>query len=254
MAINHTDNKDFDSYEIQFIATLAERSASLLENVSLYDDLEQLFTGLLHAMVNSIDAKDPYTCGHSQRVAWLSRYIAHIIGLPERECQRVYLSGLLHDIGKIGIDETVLRKAGKLTVEEFREMKRHSQIGARILEGVPQVADTLPGILHHHERFDGKGYPGNLAADNIPLFGRIIGLADSYDAITTSRTYRKARPVEVAIAQIRQHAGTQFDPFIAERFLHEDVHALHSELKAFGHLPIGQQPYGGLGYGIGQTS
>lgn len=239
LALDHVDQSESNSSEIQFIAALVERSASFVENVQLYDDLEHLFSGLLHALVSSIDAKDPYTCGHSQRVAWLSRHIASLTGMPEPKCRRAYLSGLLHDVGKIGIPEAVLCKAGRLTPEEFQQMKQHPEIGARILHNVPQVADTIPGILYHHERMDGKGYPMGLAGSEIPLLGRIIGLADAYDAMTTNRTYRKARPIQVAIAEIRRCAGTQFDPEIADFFLRQDLQALHRELTEFGNTPMG---------------
>jgi len=254
LAINHTDETEFDSYAIQLISALAERSAAFLENVQLYDDMERLFSGLLHALVSSIDAKDPYTRGHSQRVAWLSRLIARLDGLPEAKCQRVYLSGLLHDIGKIGISETVLCKTGRLTHEEFQEMKRHPEIGARILEGIPQVADTFPGILHHHERMDGKGYPAGLADCEIPLLGRFIGLADSYDAMTTNRTYRKAKPLQIAVAEIRRCAGTQFDPELADLFLQQDLPAVHHEMTEFGNQPIGSHPAVGIGSFLGEVS
>ena len=254
LAINHTDETEFDSYAIQLISALAERSAAFLENVQLYDDLERLFSGLLHALVSSIDAKDPYTRGHSQRVAWLSRLVARLSGLPEAKCQRVYLSGLLHDIGKIGISETVLCKTGRLTHEEFQEMKRHPEIGARILEGIPQVADTFPGILHHHERMDGKGYPAGLAGCEIPLLGRFIGLADSYDAMTTNRTYRKARPLQIALAEIRRCAGAQFVPALADLFLQQDLPAVHHEMTEFGNQPIGSYPTVGIGSFLGEMS
>ncbi len=251
LAINHVDGSEFNSYEIQFINALAERSAAFLENVQLYDDLERLFSGLVHALVSSIDAKDPYTCGHSQRVAWLSHRIAQLNGMSEMQCQRVYLSGLLHDVGKIGISEAVLCKTGRLTREEFEEIKRHPEIGARILEGVPQVAHTVPGVLHHHERMDGKGYPAGLAGYDIPLLGRIIGLADSYDAMTTNRTYRQARPLQIALAEIRRCSGTQFDPALADLFLQQNIQSMHREVTEFGNLPIGSHPAIGAGFFTG---
>ncbi|HOW72250.1 MAG TPA: HD domain-containing protein [Phycisphaerae bacterium] len=241
LAINHRDGSEFDSYEIQLINSLAERSAALLESLRLYDDLERLFSGLLHALVSSIDAKDPYTCGHSQRVAWLSRHIARLCGQSEEKSQRAYLSGLLHDIGKIGISEAVLCKTGRLTPQEYEEMRKHPEIGAHILQGVPHVADTIPGVLHHHERMDGKGYPSGLPAYQIPLLGRIIGLADSFDAITTNRTYRKARPLQIATVEIRRCAGTQFDPELADLFLRQDIPELLSQVTAFGNRSSGSQ-------------
>jgi len=251
LAINHVDNTEFNSYEIQFINALTERSSAFLENVQLYDDLERLFSGLVHALVSSIDAKDPYTCGHSQRVARLSHRIAQLNGMSEAQCRRVYLSGLLHDVGKIGISEAVLCKSGRLTREEFEEIKRHPEIGARILAGVPQVVHAIPGVLHHHERMDGKGYPAGLAGYDIPLLGRIIGLADSYDAMTTNRTYRQARPVQIAIAEIRRCSGTQFDPLLADLLLQQNVETMHQEVTEFGNLPMGSHPAIGMGFFMG---
>jgi HD-GYP domain-containing protein (c-di-GMP phosphodiesterase class II) len=129
------------------------------------------------------------------------------------------MAGLLHDVGKIGVPEAVLQKTGRLTDEEFAQIKKHPEIGARILKDIKQVEDIIPGVLHHHERMDGKGYPAGLAGENIPLLGRVICLADCFDAMTSSRTYRKALPLEVALTEIRRCAGTQFDPVLADHFL-----------------------------------
>ncbi len=129
------------------------------------------------------------------------------------------MAGLLHDVGKIGVPEAVLQKTGRLTTEEFEQIKKHPEIGARILQDIKQIEDIIPGVLHHHERYDGKGYPAGLAGENIPLMGRIICLADCFDAMTSSRTYRKALPLEVALTEIRRCSGTQFDPRLAEVFL-----------------------------------
>jgi HD-GYP domain-containing protein (c-di-GMP phosphodiesterase class II) len=122
-------------------------------------------------------------------------------------------------VGKIGVPEAVLQKPGRLDPEEFEQIKKHPEIGARILRDVKQIQDIIPGVLHHHERYDGKGYPAGLAGENIPLMGRIICLADCFDAMTSSRTYRKALPLEVALTEIRRCAGTQFDPTLADAFL-----------------------------------
>lgn len=238
LAINQVERTDFRSDEIRLIDAVVERSAAFLESARLYDDLEQLFMGMLHALVSSIDAKDPYTCGHSQRVAWLSRHIASLAGVPDAQCQRIYLSGLLHDVGKIGVSESVLRKTGRLTEEEFDEMKRHPEIGARILEGVRRVHDLIPGVLYHHERIDGKGYPANLKGDEIPFFGRVICLADSFDAMTTDRTYRQARPIPIAAAEIRRCAGTQFDPELAQLLLEDDMADVLTRMTRIGEQSI----------------
>ena len=141
------------------------------------------------------------------------------------------MAGLLHDVGKIGVPEAVLQKPGRLTDEEFEQIKQHPAIGAKILRDIKQIEDIIPGVLYHHERYDGKGYPDGLAGEDIPLMGRIICLADCFDAMTTSRTYRKALPLEVAMAEIRRCAGTQFDPRLAEVFLRSGHEGLHELLR-----------------------
>jgi len=175
--------------------------------------------GLLHSLTSAVDAKDAYTCGHSERVALLSRHLAQQIQLSDSEVERIYMAGLLHDVGKIGVPKNVLQKTGRLTAEEVEQMKKHPQIGARILRDIKQIEDIIPGVLHHHERYDGRGYPAGLAGEQIPLMGRIICLADCFDAMTSNRTYRKALPLEVALTEIRRCSGTQFDPRLAESFL-----------------------------------
>jgi HD-GYP domain-containing protein (c-di-GMP phosphodiesterase class II) len=210
---------EFDSVDAKLLNSIANESAIYLENARLFEDVHGLMMGLLHALTSAVDAKDAYTCGHSERVALLSRRLAKEISLPESQVDRIYMAGLLHDVGKIGVPEAVLQKTGKLTPEEFDQMKRHPGVGARILSDIKQVEDIIPGVLHHHERYDGKGYPTGLSGQNIPLMGRIICLADCFDAMTSNRTYRRALPLEVALSEIRRCSGTQFDPKLAECFL-----------------------------------
>lgn len=231
IALNRTDGGDYSSIEVKFLRALADRVTSFLESQHLYDELADLLMGLLHALISSIDAKDPYTCGHSQRVAAMSRRLAQAAGFEPAECHRVYLAGLLHDVGKIGIPDAILCKPGKLTEEEFRILRKHPEIGARILSQIRQVQDLLPGVLYHHERMDGRGYPHRLAGNDIPLLGRIICLADCFDAMTTNRTYRSALPIDLALAEVRRCAGTQFDPELAEKFLEMDPKSLLAELN-----------------------
>lgn len=248
-AINCDDGGDFTSVDVQLYRAIADRVAAFLENQRLYDDLADLLMGLLHALVNSIDAKDPYTCGHSERVAHFSRLLAKKAGHSNTDCQRVYLAGLLHDVGKIGIPDAVLCKPGKLTKVEFDELRRHPEIGVRILSKIRQIQDLMPGVLHHHERMDGRGYPGGLKGEDIPRLGRIVCLADCFDAMTTSRTYRAALPLQLAISEIRRCSGTQFDPELAEMMLQldlkramQDAHELASvepELGRMGALDSG---------------
>jgi HD-GYP domain-containing protein (c-di-GMP phosphodiesterase class II) len=146
--------------------------------------------------------------------------------MDEDQIHKIYLAGLLHDIGKIGIDEAVLRKNGKLTEEELGCVKKHPSIGAGILRAIKQMRDIVPGVLCHHERMDGKGYPSGLTADQIQLTGKIVGLADSFDAMTSKRTYRDARTVEQSLEEIEKGIGTQFDEKVARAFLESDVYQL----------------------------
>jgi HD-GYP domain-containing protein (c-di-GMP phosphodiesterase class II) len=218
-ALDKCDGEEFDSVDSKLLNSIANESAIYLENARLFEDVHGLMMGLLHSLTSAVDAKDAYTCGHSERVALVSRHLATQAGLSDREVEQIYMAGLLHDVGKIGVPEAVLQKAGRLTSEEFEMIKRHPAIGARILQDVKQIREIIPGVLHHHERYDGKGYPAGLSGNDIPVMGRIICLADCFDAMTSSRTYRKALPLEVALTELRRCSGTQFDPALAEVFL-----------------------------------
>jgi HD-GYP domain-containing protein (c-di-GMP phosphodiesterase class II) len=230
VAINRVEKQDFDSIDVKLFNSVANSCAVFIENGRLFGDIKELFIGSLKALTSSIDAKDPYTRGHSERVAFISRWIAERLGevepLTEEQIHKVYLTGLLHDIGKIGVDESVLRKKGKLTDEEFDCIKKHPSIGAGILRDIKQMRDIVPGVLCHHERLDGRGYPNGLVGDQMPLIGKIVGLADSFDAMTSKRIYRDAMTVDKALEQIREGLGTQFDEKVGLVFLNSDVHRL----------------------------
>ena len=231
VALNKIGKPDFDSIDTKLLMSLANESAVYLENFRLYRDLQELLIGALRALTSSIDAKDPYTCGHSERVAFISRWIAEQLSLNAADVHNIYLAGLLHDIGKIGVSEAVLRKPGKLTAGEFEQINRHPQIGSNILGGIKQMEDVTPAVLTHHEHFDGSGYPGGVRGKNIPLAGRIVKLADAFDAMTSDRTYRKALPRTAALVEIRRFSGTQFDPQIAEVFLRGNINQLSEQLE-----------------------
>lgn len=208
----------FTSIDHKLLLGVALHIALYLENRKLFLDAEDLLMGFLHSMVAAVDAKDAYTCGHSVRVGLFAKRLAQEAGYDNAFCERVYLSGLLHDVGKIGVDDAVLRKPGRLTDEEFEVIKRHPDIGFKILRGIPQISDILPGVLHHHEKYDGRGYPHRLAGEDIPLLGRIMCIADSFDAMTSSRTYRPALTLGKAMAEIEKCRSTQFDPILADAF------------------------------------
>jgi HD-GYP domain-containing protein (c-di-GMP phosphodiesterase class II) len=212
------EDETVSSVDLKLLAATASHLAIFLENAGLYEDIHTMFLGTLEALTAAIDAKDRYTCGHSQRVALLSQQLAAALKCDEELVQRVRIAGLVHDVGKIGVPEQVLCKTGRLTEEEFAWIRRHPEIGHRILRDIPQLNDVLPGVLYHHERWDGAGYPAGLKGDQIPLVARIISLADSFDAMSSNRTYRSARDRAWVLAEIVRCAGSQFDPEFARVF------------------------------------
>ena len=171
----------------------------------------ELFIGTVRMLANAIDAKDPYTRGHSERVAFYSTLLARELGFSDAEIENVHLSGLIHDVGKIGIEDRILRKPAALTDDEYEIMKQHPTKGAQILEAVPKLKAIAGPGLQHHENFDGSGYPEGLKGDEIPLLGRMVSVADAFDAMTTDRPYSKAMTFEAAVARLQFLSGKKFD-------------------------------------------
>ena len=199
---------------------LDDYRANLEEKVKEQTDtINSMYVRSIDAMIKALEAKDFYTRGHSQRVTIYSLAIAEELGMKGQEVEDLRRASVLHDLGKIGVREAVLNKPGRLTEEEFADIIRHPDTAVRILEPIPFFRPLLPAILHHHEQFDGKGYPSRLAGNRIPLGSRIMAIADTFDAMTSTRAYRKALPVADAIAEIRRCSGTQFDPDIVPAFL-----------------------------------
>ena len=184
-----------------------------------YDKLESAYMETIELLRFTVEAKDAYTRGHSDRVSAYSVLIGEALGLSEDDLKTLKIGGLFHDIGKIGIPDSILLKTDKQDDEEYSEIKNHPAIGAHILSNATIFKDIIPIVKHHHERFDGHGYPGKLKGEEIPYLARIATVADSFDAMTSKRSYRDSLPIDVVKEEIKKNSGTQFDPEIAEVFL-----------------------------------
>ncbi len=215
----NANQEEFGTSEASLMGTTAAMIASYAHNVAFLEEKELLLVNMVRSLVSAIDSRDPYTCGHSERVALFGARLAKELGDDEESCQRLYLAGLLHDVGKIGIPDAVLKKDGPLSDEEFAEIKRHPEVGWSILHDLTHFDYVLPGVLHHHERIDGQGYPDELAGDDIPREARILAVADAYDAMTSDRPYRQGLPQEKAEAILQDGAGTQWDSEFVATFM-----------------------------------
>ncbi len=232
-AYSYTRGYKFTEGQRKMLSVLANRAAVSIENARLYEDLVQKnadltavnqsladnFRATIIGFAHALEESDKYTRGHSERVAFYSSLTARGLTLGEGETERIVQAGLMHDIGKIGIRYEKLNKPGKLTPEEVAMFRTHPAKGKRILEPIPSMAELIPGAWCHHENWDGSGYPRGLLADNIPLLGRVVAIADTYDAMTSDRSYRKALPHDVAIAELERCAGAQFDPELVPTFI-----------------------------------
>lgn len=184
-----------------------------------YEKLEKAYLESIQTLRYTVEAKDPYTRGHSDRVSEYSVLIGEKLGLSEEDIKTLRVGGLFHDIGKIGIPDSILLKDAKLTDDEYSEIKNHPSIGAHILCNAEVFKDIIPIVKHHHERYDGRGYPGMLKGEDIPYLARIAAVADSFDAMTSKRTYRNSLPIDIVREEIEKNLGTQFDPEIGKVFL-----------------------------------
>ncbi|MDA1054751.1 MAG: HD-GYP domain-containing protein [Planctomycetota bacterium] len=209
---------EFGTHEATLMSSSAAILATHARNVELFREREELLVSVVRALVSAVEAKDEYTRGHSERVALYGKRLAEELGLGEDYCERLYLTGLLHDIGKIGVRDAVLRKPDALTDAEFEEIKQHPDKGWAILQDLEALNYVLPGVLHHHESLDGRGYPDGLAGHQIPLDGRILAVADAFDAMTSDRPYRNGMPLERAEAILKDGAGKQWDADMIEAF------------------------------------
>lgn len=219
VALRDADAGEFTSGHMQLLESLLTFGGQLLANNMLHEKLRLLSMEAMRALVSAIDKKDNYTCGHSGRVGFFARMVGERLGLPGPTLDRLEWSGLLHDVGKIGIAEEVLNKPGRLSNDEFDHIKQHPRMGYEILEPIQSFADVRQGVLHHHENIDGSGYPDGLSGEEIPLFARIIRIVDAFDAMGSRRAYRDAIPIERTLDILRSEAGSKLDPRIAEVFI-----------------------------------
>ncbi len=210
---------DFNVNDILLLTAIASQTGMSIQNARLFRKTEKLLFNTISSLSQAIDAKDRYTRGHSDRVTEYSMMIAEGMGMSRDDVKNVRLAGILHDIGKIGINEKILLKQGKLSDEEWEIIKKHPLIGEKILEHIDEIREILPGIRNHHEHFNGEGYPDKKENDNIPLLGRIIAVADAYDAMISERPYKPAYSSDEAIKELRRCSGKQFDPGIVTIFI-----------------------------------
>ncbi len=205
--------------QLDVLTILANSAAAAMRNATLYRELRDSYLQTIRCLANAIEARDPYTAGHTERVTRLAEALAHHLGWSPERLDSLRKGCMLHDIGKIGIPDRVLNKSGRLTDEERSLMEQHPAVGHQIIASVPQLTGAIPYVIAHHERFDGTGYPERLRAEAIPEEGRLLAVVDTFDAIMSDRPYRRGATVAVAINELMTHSGSQFDPVLVTSFL-----------------------------------
>ena len=218
-AINKKHGEKFDRKDLSLFVSLADQVAIALDNARLYEELEEMFFQTVESLADAIEKRDPYTGGHTQRVTSYSLAIARHLQLKPSERRCLKIAAVLHDVGKIGIEDQILRKPEPLSPEEYNTIKRHTNMGAEILEHIRQLKDIIPGVKYHHEQMNGRGYPDGLKGEEMPIIAKIVAVADTYDAMTTDRPYRKALLKEAAMEELRRSAGVQLDRQVVEAFM-----------------------------------
>ncbi len=235
VVINKRSSEPFDDQDVALLRPVATLLDMQHRNSSTYTDLKELLFGVVRALASAIDAKDQYTRGHSERVARVAVCLGRQLRLGADELSNLYLAGLLHDVGKIGVGDEVLKKAGSLTDCEYQHVTTHVEIGVSILRELKRLRHVLPGVRHHHERYDGRGYPDKLSGEGIPLIARILAVADAFDAMSSDRAYRTRRAPEEVADNLRRGAGQQWDPKVVAAAL-----ACWDEIMAIGQRGLGQ--------------
>jgi HD-GYP domain-containing protein (c-di-GMP phosphodiesterase class II) len=218
-AINKKGKGRFNKEDLSLLTSLADQVAIALDNSRLYQELEEMFFQTAESLADAIEKRDSHTGGHTQRVTFYSQAIAKYLRLTPTERKWLKITSVLHDIGKIGIEDDILKKPKPLSPEEFHIIKRHSNMGVEIIEHIRQLREIIPGVKYHHEQVDGKGYPDGLRGEDIPILAKIVAVADTYDAMTTDRPYRKAKDKKMAIDELKRCSGTQLDKEVVEAFI-----------------------------------
>ena len=218
-AINKKGTSTFDQHDLDLLIDLSNQVAIAIENARLYEEQKRMFIETAGALAEAIEKRDVYTGGHTQRVSAYCVAMAKYLPLSEEDRNWLHLAAILHDVGKIGVPETVLNKPGRLDDEEFREMMKHPLYGYDILHHIKKMDNIIPGMRSHHERPDGKGYPDGLSDHKIPFLARVISVADTFDAMTTDRPYRKALTDEEALKELKKYKDKQFDPVVVKAFI-----------------------------------
>jgi HD-GYP domain-containing protein (c-di-GMP phosphodiesterase class II) len=248
VAVNPVDDRPINETDLERLQYVASLIATQLANARIYADLKGLLFGVIRGLTAAIDAKDPYTSGHSERVARIAARLGEELGMSPAQRSDLYLTGLLHDVGKIGIDDQVLKKNGPLTPDEFRQIQSHVEIGVTILKDLKKLSHILPGVKHHHESLDGTGYPDHLAGDDIPFEARILAVADAYDAMSSNRPYRK----RLSLAQIdrifQEGRNTQWDPDVVDALF-----ACRSDVEAIRQKGLGESLIGAVNVTLGRN-
>ncbi len=217
--LRRNGRESFSNLDLEIINVLSSQASISIENVRLYHNIRDNYLKTIRAFALAVEAKDEYTHGHSENVMKYTMILAKHLGLPDHELELVKYAGLLHDIGKIGISEAILNKADRLTTQEFDEIKKHPELGAKIIADVPFLKSLVPLVLYHHEFYCGGGYPTGISGSDIPFGARILSVADAYEAMTSNRPYRKALSQDIASGILEKERGRQFDPIIVDAFM-----------------------------------
>jgi len=247
VVVNPLEDRALGEADIERTQYVASLIATQGHNARIHSDLKELLFGVVRALTAAIDAKDPYTSGHSERVARIAVRLAQELGMPPQKRGDLYLAGLLHDVGKIGIDDNLLKKAGPLTDQEYHKVQEHVEIGVTILRNLRKLRHILPGVRHHHECLDGSGYPDRLEGETIPLEARILAVADSFDAMSSNRPYRK-RLSPLQIDEIfRKGRGVQWDPEVVDA-----LYSCRADLEAIREKGLGESLIGAVDGTLGR--